>query len=83
MGCLPTDPRPISICHLMTGYTVHTGSSQKFSQGWDQIFRDQTSKAQTQKKQPPKTQTDKSAKTQAAAKPTKAAKPRQKARKSR
>ena len=22
----------------MTGYTVHTGSSEKFSQGWDQIF---------------------------------------------
>lgn len=23
----------------MTGYTVHTGSSEKFSQGWDQIFQ--------------------------------------------
>ena len=78
MGCFPTDPRPTSIRHLMTGYTVHTGSSQKFSQGWDQIFRDQISKTQ-----PSKTQTDKPAKTQAAAKPTKAAKPRQKARKSR
>ena len=22
----------------MTGYTVHTGSSVKFSEGWDQIF---------------------------------------------
>lgn len=22
----------------MTGYTVHTGSSEKFSSGWDQIF---------------------------------------------
>ncbi|MCA8988331.1 MAG: hypothetical protein KDA78_11850 [Planctomycetaceae bacterium] len=22
----------------MTGYTVHTGSSKKFSSGWDQIF---------------------------------------------
>lgn len=22
----------------MTGYTVHTGSTEKFSQGWDQIF---------------------------------------------
>ncbi len=31
----------------MTGYTVHTGSSEKFSQGWDQIF-------QGQKKQPAK-----------------------------
>ncbi|MFO1021050.1 MAG: hypothetical protein U0903_10185 [Planctomycetales bacterium] len=23
----------------MTGYTVHTGSSEKFSAGWDQIFK--------------------------------------------
>jgi len=23
----------------MTGYTVHTGSNEKFSEGWDQIFR--------------------------------------------
>jgi len=22
----------------MTGYTVHTGSSEKFTEGWDQIF---------------------------------------------
>jgi len=22
----------------MTGYTVHTGSSKKFSEGWDNIF---------------------------------------------
>lgn len=22
----------------MTGYTVHTGSNQKFSAGWDNIF---------------------------------------------
>lgn len=22
----------------MTGYTVHTGSTEKFSQGWDGIF---------------------------------------------
>ena len=22
----------------MTGYTVHTGSNQKFTHGWDQIF---------------------------------------------
>ena len=25
----------------MTGYTVHTGSSEKFTQGWDQIFQGQ------------------------------------------
>jgi hypothetical protein len=23
----------------MTGYTVHTGSSEKFASGWDQIFK--------------------------------------------
>jgi hypothetical protein len=23
----------------MTGYTVHTGSTVKFSEGWDNIFR--------------------------------------------
>ena len=23
----------------MTGYTVHTGSTVKFSEGWDHIFR--------------------------------------------
>ncbi len=22
----------------MTGYTVHTGSSEKFTEGWDQVF---------------------------------------------
>lgn len=30
----------------MTGYTVHTGSNDKFSNGWDQIF----AKKQTVKK---------------------------------
>ena len=23
----------------MTGYTVHTGSTEKFSEGWDKIFK--------------------------------------------
>lgn len=23
----------------MTGYTVHTGSTEKFTQGWDEIFK--------------------------------------------
>lgn len=23
----------------MTGYTVHTGSTEKFAEGWDNIFR--------------------------------------------
>ena len=32
----------------MTGYTVHSGTTIKFSEGWDQIF--QTSKALPAKK---------------------------------
>jgi hypothetical protein len=28
----------------MTGYTVHTGSSIKFSDGWDKIFTKSTTK---------------------------------------
>jgi hypothetical protein len=31
----------------MTGYTVHTGSSQKFTSGWDQIFATRASKAKS------------------------------------
>jgi hypothetical protein len=23
----------------MTGYTVHTGSNEKFTSGWDRVFR--------------------------------------------
>jgi hypothetical protein len=26
---------------VMTGYTVHTGSSKKFAAGWDQVFKGQ------------------------------------------
>ena len=26
----------------MTGYTVHTGSNEKFREGWDKIFRSQS-----------------------------------------
>lgn len=26
----------------MTGYTVHTGSNQKFASGWDRIFNKET-----------------------------------------
>lgn len=29
----------------MTGYTVHTGSSEKFSEGWDKIFGGSTKKS--------------------------------------
>lgn len=24
--------------HIMTGYTVHTGSNKKFAAGWEQVF---------------------------------------------
>jgi hypothetical protein len=24
---------------IMTGYTVHTGSTEKFAAGWDEIFK--------------------------------------------
>lgn len=32
----------------MTGYTVHTGSTEKFSKGWDEIFKNR--KPQAKKK---------------------------------
>ena len=35
----------------MTGYTVHTGSTEKFSEGWDRIF------GGTKKKSPRKPRT--------------------------
>jgi len=39
----------------MTGYTVHTGSSEKFSQGWDQIFKSRAAgKSSSGKKSTPK-----------------------------
>ena len=28
----------------MTGYTVHTGSSERFATGWDQIFSSKSTK---------------------------------------
>ncbi|MCA9073632.1 MAG: hypothetical protein KDA93_01265 [Planctomycetaceae bacterium] len=28
----------------MTGYTVHTGASEKFVEGWDKVFGDQKKK---------------------------------------
>lgn len=34
----------------MTGYTVHTGSSEKFSSGWDQIFKGGAKKKTTASK---------------------------------
>lgn len=37
----------------MTGYTVHTGSSEKFSQGWDQIFQKKTARTTKSEKPAP------------------------------
>ena len=31
----------------MTGYTVHTGSTEKFTQGWDDVFGTGTEKKQS------------------------------------
>jgi hypothetical protein len=36
----------------MTGYTVHTGSNDKFSSGWDNIFSGKKAKASAAKKKP-------------------------------
>ena len=34
----------------MTGYTVHTGSNDKFRDGWDRIFQSQKKSASSKKK---------------------------------
>lgn len=39
-----------SNCSIMTGYTVHTGSSEKFTEGWDNIFGGSTTGKKTAKK---------------------------------
>ncbi len=36
----------------MTGYTVHTGSTEKFAAGWDEIFRRGAGKKSAAKKKP-------------------------------
>jgi len=46
----------------MTGYTVHTGSNEKFTAGWDAIFRKAGSKKTARPAKP------KSAKAKAAGK---------------
>ena len=35
----------------MTGYTVHTGSTEKFSQSWDRIFETKKAATKSKKKQ--------------------------------
>ena len=47
----------------MTGYTVHTGSSEKFSQGWDQIFQGQKKPAPKTEAKPAAKKTPKNSKT--------------------
>ena len=37
--------------NVMTGYTVHTGSNEKFSAGWDQIFSNGGKPAKPAKKE--------------------------------
>ena len=46
----------------MTGYTVHTGSSEKFSQGWDQIFQGQKKSATKAEAKPAGKKTSKNSK---------------------
>lgn len=38
----------------MTGYTVHTGSSEEFASGWDRIFGGDEKKAKSEKQKPNK-----------------------------
>ncbi len=47
----------------MTGYTVHTGSTEKFSDGWDQIFRKKKTAKKTTAKSTKKSTGKKSKKT--------------------
>ena len=37
----------------MTGYTVHTGSSEKFCEGWDQIFKQASQQTPSKKADKP------------------------------
>ena len=56
----------------MTGYTVHTGSSEKFSSGWDRIFSNDSGKGKKTKQQSAgKKSTKKKATAKAASKSTK------------
>ena len=54
----------------MTGYTVHTGTSKKFTQGWDNIFEKKkpAEKATGKKKAAKKKSTDAKAKSKDAGK---------------
>jgi hypothetical protein len=53
----------------MTGYTVHTGSTEKFAAGWDEIFkRGAAKRPAAKKKAAAKKPAPKSAKSKAARK---------------
>ncbi|QDT90946.1 hypothetical protein [Gimesia algae] len=43
----------------MTGYTVHTGSTEDFSSGWDRIFGEKTVNKEKKKKKAKKKTTAK------------------------
>lgn len=59
----------------MTGYTVHTGSTEKFSEGWDQIFKTtRGGKSAARAKKPAKAKTARSKKRGAGKKSTPAKK---------
>lgn len=46
----------------MTGYTVHTGSSEDFASGWDRIFGDKKKKDEKSQKKSAKAKDKKSKK---------------------
>ena len=52
----------------MTGYTVHSGTTIKFSESWDRIFPAGTAKSETEKKSPKKKTANGSAKANVRAK---------------
>ena len=57
----------------MTGYTVHTGATEKFVAGWDQIFQKQAKGSPAGKKAATKKAAQKTAKKTAKSKGRKAA----------
>ena len=52
----------------MTGYTVHSGTTIKFSEGWARIFEEQASKSKKTEKPAKKTASSSTAKSKVRAK---------------
>lgn len=52
----------------MTGYTVHTGTTIKFSESWDRIFQERAGKSAKTEKSPKKKPASGTAKAKARAK---------------